>query len=170
MKYLVLKWDDIDKYVKGEVRDALLTTIQRIGDARVSEGKSRWNSYYVVNTDDHRTAPSVKKAFDDEGYEPFDWNTAPVGSLRLWYRAHSYGNTRSSRSVFVPVESVDHAMAVVLSMKDTIKDDPLVYSFGYGLSENQGGYPDNVWTPWRDPETNKPFSELIDVDAERGDR
>jgi len=51
IKYLVLKWDDIDKYLSPQAKNSLLAICQEIDDKRLEEGKTP-NSYVVVNEDE----------------------------------------------------------------------------------------------------------------------
>lgn len=51
-KYIVLKRDDVDKYLGSENRNALESLLTFIAQRRTNDGKQRSNNYVVLNMDD----------------------------------------------------------------------------------------------------------------------
>jgi len=51
IKYLVLKWDDIEKYLNKYEREELLASVEKIDAHRSLSGKKQ-NTYVVVNEDE----------------------------------------------------------------------------------------------------------------------
>ena len=69
-KYLVLKWDDIDKYLTPkkdelmDMREILMWIVKRLDAARENDGK-KLNTYVVVN-EDESYAEGVWKLVEDD--------------------------------------------------------------------------------------------------------
>ena len=64
-KYLVLKYDDVEKYVTEQGQKWLDAVCGQIGEGRAKDGKVRTNSYIVVN-EDMKCAKQVWKLIEQE--------------------------------------------------------------------------------------------------------
>lgn len=59
-KFLVLKWDDVDSYLTEEEIKQLGCLMGKIEEIREAKGKSRYNDYLVINTDEQYASDIVK--------------------------------------------------------------------------------------------------------------
>lgn len=66
-KFLVLKWEDIDKYLTEEQKENLKDVVASIFMGRSDEGKPH-NYYWVVNQDEPYADLVRDLIFEHEGY------------------------------------------------------------------------------------------------------
>lgn len=65
-KFLVLKYEDIEMYLNEQEKFQLKQIGSKIYKARVSEGKTGDNSYYVVNQDEPYAEVVLKEILKGE--------------------------------------------------------------------------------------------------------
>ena len=67
VKYLVLKLEDLAKFLDPEEIDVLDGLIAKVDRGREEEGKPTDNQYLVINTDEHYAAKIVEIITENEG-------------------------------------------------------------------------------------------------------